>query len=216
MREPKPGDLFTCVADIEDDDLLAHSAVSDDGDVTIRGWLTTEQLNSYRQIVRTSTFDWKGGLSRWNGRILLEHGRRFLIGGGNGIPVGQFMNYEFIEGKGMFGTASIWKENPALLRRAIREGTMNALSIGFTVVKGGYTYHKKADKLEIKKGVLHEVSLCNVGVNAGALFEVVHSMRQMQPNLDTLTHNQQRRCYHITYKGVTYLVNNKGEVEDAG
>ena len=225
MRIPQAGDFVTAVthgafacdtmdspvvvpdgADVVEHDV--RGAVS--GDIHIKGWLTTTKKNSYDQIVAHDTFDHETGMSQWNGRMLMEHGRQFLIGGGNGTPVGQFTQHQFVKGKGLWGKAHIYKENSALLKRAVRDGTLNALSIGFTIAEDGAKYSKKEDTLFINKGHLLECSLCDVGANDEALFEVINSVR----NYKSQAHDYSGFKY-VIWKGVTYLINREGEVFDA-
>jgi len=178
------------------------SAGMESGDIQIRGWLTTEKKNSYGQVVHSSTFDWADGLSKWNGRILNQHGRRFLIGGGDNTPVGQITKHSIRNGEGFFGAGYIYNQAPELVKRAIRDETLNAFSIGFTIAEKGAKYDKKDDVLNITKGFLHEVSLVNVGANDQALFEVLNSM-------NTEHYTGKNGYFFLILKGKRYLVDPK-------
>jgi len=210
MRLPQAGDAFvhvpdgtfTLADDGDGDNAMEH------GDIKTRGWLTTEKLNSYRQIVHSSTFDWEGGFKRWQGRILSEHGRRFLIGGGDGTPIGKITTHQIVKGAGLYGIGHIYHDNPPLLKRALLDGTLNAWSIGFTVMEDGFKYDKKKDILNITKGQMREVSLVYLGANDESFVEIIHSLRTYRRL------NPDNYCY-IIKGGVTYLVNLEGEVHNA-
>ena len=212
MLTPSPGDpILYCV----DGGLTCHAEGSaSSGDIPIRGWLTTEKKNSYGQVVRSSIFDWDGGLTRWNGRILKDHGQRILVGGGENTPVGQITKHSFIPGEGMFGSGILYKENSEQYKRAVREGTINGLSIGFTVENDGWKAHKKTKTedawLEFTKGRLFEVSTVNVGANDQALFEVLNSIAH-----GNTEPNYKHDYLYVVLKGNTYLVNRQGDIIDA-
>lgn len=184
--------------------------IQERGDIPMKGWFTTEKLNSYRQIVHTSTFDHPKGLSVWNGRILKEHGRQFLTGGGDGTPIGKITSHRFVEGQGMAGKGYFFSENDALFKRALREKTVDALSIGFQILEGGAERRKKKgqeDVLHITKGRLLEVSSVNVGANSQSLFKILHSLR---PDLNI---NTRGYCY-LLIGDQRYLVNQQGDIID--
>lgn len=210
MIKPSPGDpILYCVdggLTCHDDDNSSHG-----GDIPIKGWMTTETKNSYGQIVRSSTFDWKDGLTLWNGRILDSHGQRFFIGGGNNTPTGMMTSHEIIDGEGMLGTGYIFEECSAQYLRSIREGTINALSIGFTLMKKGYEYDEDTDTLEITKGQLHEVSTCNVGANLEARFAVLNSFNHER----NVNPNYLHGYIYVIMGGERYLVNEQGDIIDA-
>lgn len=108
----------------------------------------------------------------------------------------------------MFGSGFIYGENPPLLRRAVLDGTLSSLSIGFTVAEGGMRYDRKTKTTHLTKGVLHEVSLCNVGVCDEAIFEVVHSV-------DTFEYTTKHQYRWVIMNGQRWLVNSMGEVHNA-
>jgi len=219
MTLPEPGDfvVMTCAGVCQLDGGAPaqsfHDGDTPDGDIKIRGWLTTEKINSYRQIVKAETFDWSGGTSRWNGRVLDQHGRRFLLGGGSDLPVGQILRYEFVKGKGLWGSGHIWAEAPERLKRAIRDKVTNAFSIGFIPEEDGLDYDKKEKLLTISKGVLLEVSTVNVGANDESLFEVFHQAAFAKP--DRTTEHKPRDHFYLIHKGRRYLVT-EGRIYDAG
>lgn len=179
---------------------------AEDGDIHVRGWLTTTALNSYRQIVHTSTFDWDGGLKFWQGRILNNHGRQFLMGGGDNVPIGRISQLDTITDEGYYGEGYIYHESNPQLRRAMRDGTVNSFSIGFMVEEGGAEYDEDDDIVHITKGRLHEVSVVNVGANELSKFKVLNDV-----TLSSMTNNAE---YYILIKGgKRYLVNRtKGDV----
>jgi len=203
---------------------VAHDAKTgtETGDLLVRGWMTTTQLNSYRQRVHASTFDWDGGLSRWNGRILLEHGRRFLVGGGDGVPIGRITTHKFVKNRGMYGSGFYYKENDERLKRAVRDGTMNDWSIGFELTEDGYEYDEKKDILDITKGILHELSTCNVGACPGAknevlnehelVGEILHHAREEMIKKDII--HQEPKCRLVTWQGRQWLVTSRGDWYD--
>lgn len=212
MITPSPGDpILYCV----DGGLTCLEDKSSDtsGDVPIRGWLTTEKKNSYDQVVRSSIFDWDGGLARWSGRILNDHGRRFLQGGGDSIPIGKIDQHQIVPSQGMLGEGFIFKESSPQLKRAIREETIDGLSIGFVLEKDGFKIHKKTKTedafLELTKGRLFEVSTVTVGANDEALFEVLNSIRHgnNEPNY-------KHGYLYVILNGNRYLINERGDIID--
>lgn len=212
--EPQTGDFVVLVADSEltchaDGDDIQAIAADSKVDIPIRGWLTTTKKNSYDQIVESSFFDWEGGLAKWSGRILAHHGQRFLFGGGDSTPVGKMSRHSIVDGEGMFGSGFIYGENPPLLKRAVLEGTLSSLSIGFKIAEGGMRHDRKTKTTHLTKGILHEVSLCNVGVCDEAIFEIVHSV----DTFDYSNKHQDAKRWVIIY-GQRYLVNSMGEVHN--
>lgn len=209
MRPIEAGDNFVHVMETPFECTMPAGGM-ENGDIQIRGWLTTEKKNAYDQIVHSSTFNWEGGLSRWNGRILNQHGQRFLIGGGDNTPVGQITYNHIVDGEGFFGAGYIYNQAPELLQRSVRDGTINAFSIGFSLAddEDSVDYDEETDTLNIRKGYLHEVSLVNVGANDQALFEVLNS-------LNTQHYTGKHGYFYLIVKGQRYLVNSKGEVHDA-
>lgn len=180
------------------------------GDIPMRGWLTTEKMNAYRQIVHNSTFDHKDGLTFWNGRILKEHGRQFLTGGGDGTPIGTMKEHSFVKGKGMAGKGYFYKENPELFKRALHEKTIDAFSIGFRLLEGGAERRQKKGEeeiLHITKGQLFEVSVVNIGANSESFFKILHSLR---PEPEHLTHGY----LYVIAGGARYLINRQGDIID--
>ena len=193
----------------------------DDGDIAVQGWLTTEKENSYKQVVKYDTFKHDGGLRRWNGRMMLAHGRRLLVGGGDEVPVGIFTRRSFVKDKGFFGIGTIYKENTPRLKRAVRDGVLNAWSIGFGVLEGGYAVDKKTGKATITKGELFETSLCTIGANDESLVEVTNSLLARRYADDgggssnfehSRNHYDTRGYYWLVYGGQWFFVNSKGDM----
>ena len=207
MRNFEAGDNVVHVMDSPFEHSMPAGEI-ETGDIQIRGWLTTEKKNAYDQVVHASTFDWEGGLSRWNGRILNQHGQRFLTGGGDNTPVGRITHPSIREGEGFFGSGYIYNEAPELLKRSVRDGTINAFSIGFKIAEGGVEYDEETDTENITKGFLHEVSLVNVGANDESLFEVLNS-------LNAKHYTRKHGYFYLIKGGQRYLVNSRGEVQDA-
>ena len=141
--------------------------------------------------------------------MLFDHGRRFLIGGGDNIPIGQWRQYLIREGEGVYAKGVISKETDSLFKRAIRDGTLNALSIGFIVEEDGFEYDDETETTEITRGTLLEASIVPVGANDEALFEIMHSMTQRH----SLHNNSEYRG--VVVGGTRYLVNPKGEIYNA-
>lgn len=204
MYQVKPGERVQFVQEnaITFDDLKSPVG----GDIAISGWMTTEKVNSYNQIVKADIFEHDEGMSRWNGRIMLGHGRQVLIGGGTDTPIGQIYNYESIKGEGIKANGIIYHQAPELLKRSVREGTMNAWSIGFMPLN--WEEEEETDVVTFTKGTLHELTVTILGANDEALFEVTNSLapnKQLQ--------NREELMYIIS-EGTRYVVNSKGEVID--
>ena len=143
-------------------------ANNEDEDILIDGWFTTEKQNAYDQIVKASSFAWDGGLARFNGRVMGFHDNATT-------PVGVAESIKIVKNKGLHGRIRIFKENDALLKRAIRTGVLNALSIGFNVKE--YSFDTETEVWTFTKCELLEVSLCNIGANDEATFKVLHDLK---------------------------------------
>ncbi|MDD1749229.1 MAG: HK97 family phage prohead protease [Methanothrix sp.] len=152
-------------------DVFSRETIDDD--IIIEGWFTTEKLNSYNQIVKATSFAWKGGTSLFNGRVLAFHDQRKE-------PVGLVLSMQVKEDEGLWGKVKIFREAAPLFKRSINEGVLNAFSIGFTVEK--YEYDEETEIITFLRCKLLEVSIVNVGANEEALFEVVHSIIAQLPD----------------------------------
>lgn len=138
-----------------------------DDDIILEGWFTTETVNSSNQIVKAKAFKWDNGLKKFNGRVLAFHDQRKE-------PIGMVEKMKIVLSKGLWGRIRLFREAPASLKRAINEGVLNGLSIGFGVEE--YTYDEKTEVMTFTRCILYEVSVVNIGANEEALFEVVHSI----------------------------------------
>lgn len=171
-RSAERPDVILAACDV----VLDSVETTDSGDVAIAGWFITQSfIESRRMTVNADAFNHKGGFSMFNGRVLGFHDMY-------DAPVGRVTQYKVVPGKGIYGTALIWKENDPRLLRAVREGALNAFSIGFAIEK--YEYDEKEDTLTVTQGSLKEVSLVNIGADSKALFEVRNALSE--PNVHTL------------------------------
>lgn len=142
-----------------------------DGDIEIEGWFITENLVKDRKIiVKSSAFRAPSNRSLFNGRILGFHDQ---LAPPVGVVIGSI---EEVEGQGWRGSARIWRENPELLKRAIKEKVLRAFSIGFTIDK--YEYDEKTDILTVTAGTLKEISLVNIGADSHAVFKVRQALTE--------------------------------------
>jgi len=159
---------------------------SKEGDIIIDGWFITENLIEDRgMIVRADAFKNKDGLRYYNGRVLAFH---------NQIkePVGKTLELQIVSGRGIRGKVLLYRENSELFKRAIRDKTLRAFSIGFSVEE--YTYNEKTEILTITKAKLREVSIVNIGADEKAVFNVQNSLKDKKeqetfqtPNYEVLT-----------------------------
>lgn len=148
--------------------------LEDSGDIPIEGWFVTESfIESHRLVVRADAFDYPESMSLFNGRVLAFHDDY------DG-PVGRVTDLEIVKGEGLRGKATLWNENPDLFKRNIREGVLNAFSIGFTI--DTYSYDKKEDILTVTKARLKEVSVVNIGADSHAQFRVTKSENEEKEN----------------------------------
>lgn len=166
LKDHKRDDLIFAACDVQ------FAAIKDgkEGDIEIAGWVITEDLIESRQmIVLTSAFDHKDGFSPFNGRVLAFHDE-------TKEPVGEVIGeLELVEGQGMRGRIRIWRENGELFKRAIREHTLNAFSIGMRILE--WSYNEKTEILTVTKAQLKELSIVNMGAASKALFEVRNSLK---------------------------------------
>ena len=137
------------------------------GDIFVEGWLTTETLNSFNQVVKAKAFKWDDGLKEFNGRVMPFHEMRKE-------PIGKVEKLKLVLGKGLWGRIKIFKEVSGTLRRSIEEKVLAGLSIGFQPVE--YSFDEKTEVLTFLRAKLLEVAVVNIGANEEALFEVVHSI----------------------------------------
>jgi HK97 family phage prohead protease/HK97 family phage major capsid protein len=143
-----------------------------DGDVFLEGWATTEKLNAFNQIVKATAFRWKGGLKRFNGRVLAFHDQRTA-------PVGKVEQLKIVPGKGLWVRVRVFEEAGPLFLRNLEEGMLNAFSIGFQVNK--YEYDEKKDIITFIECELIEISIVNVGANEEAVFAVTNALLEALP-----------------------------------
>lgn len=219
----KPGLEMTYVPGVP---LQTHAAKdektgAESGDILVRGWMTTTTLNSYRQVVAYNAFDWEHGMDRWNGRVLLMHGRRFLVGGGDDVPIGRIVTHKFVKGRGLYGSGFYYKENSDRFKRAVRDGTLNDWSIGFTLAEDGFEHDKKKDILYINKACLFEVSAVDVGacpdannevLNDYSVGEIIRHNREEMMKMDDI--HKEPNCRLVTWQGRQWLVTSRGDWYD--
>jgi len=150
------------------------------GDIVAKGWFTTELVNTHRQRVLASAFAWDGAFDAFNGRVLAFHDSERE-------PVGAVMSYEVrnIDGqkKGIYGEFKLFKENSPIFMRAVREGVLKDLSIGFNVVD--WTYDEEEGVVTFKKGYLGELSIVNQGAAHEAKFEIINSIPLIKDAADS-------------------------------
>ncbi|MFA7286910.1 MAG: phage major capsid protein [Patescibacteria group bacterium] len=162
-----------------------------EGDIDIEGWFITENLIESRNlIVKASAFTHKEGMSLFNGRVLAFHDQYKE-------PIGEVTKLEIVKNKGIRGKVRIWRENSSLLMRAIREGKLEAFSIGFVVDK--YEVEEKTGTVTVIQGRLKEVSIVNIGADSNALFEVRNSLEDKK----AITTNLSERSLNLATKDNT-------------
>jgi len=143
-----------------------------ENDITIKGWFITQSLIPDRNmIVNSDAFSWDGGLDRFNGRLMAFHDDYHE-------PIGQVTELEEIPSKGVYGKATIFKENSPLLLRAVKSKVLNCFSIGFDLIK--HEYDSENDVVTVIKAKLREVSIVNAGADHNAVFDVVN-MKNAKP-----------------------------------
>ena len=175
-------DLIILPCDVTFAEVGAGAGAGEDGDIEIGGWFVTEKLIESRSlIVRADAFDHSDGLKSFNGRVLAFHDDRKE-------PIGQTLELELVKNKGLRGRVRIWQENSELLKRAIREKTLQAFSIGFSVDE--WSYNEKTEVMTVTKGRLKEISVVHIGAESNAVFDVLNSLEDV--NQTTL---------HTTNKG---------------
>lgn len=183
MPEIRPGEM---VAMIYQHGIQHAQKAPDAEDVNVRGWLTTTKKNTYNQIVRTAAFEFDDSLSRWDGRMLFQHGGGIFGGGVDAIPIGSWRNPpQIIDDEGVYAFGTVWKENDARILRAVREGQLTDISIGFYVMDDDWLeYDKKEDITYVNHLMMIEASIVDVGANDEAVLEVMHGMNQRAKHLN--------------------------------
>lgn len=155
-----------------------NSKLSEHGDIEISGWFITEKLIEDRGlIVEADAFAQSNSMDLFNGRVLAFH-NDFKE------PVGEVISKEIVKGKGVRGRVLIYKENSELFKRSILEGTLAAFSVGFKIEE--FSFNEKTEILTVKKALLKEVSVVNIGADSDATFEVEASMDDKTTKTHTL------------------------------
>lgn len=168
LYDESRSDVILASCDLE----FADVSVGKEGDIEIAGWFITENLIESRMlVVKTSAFDHKDGFSMFNGRVLAFHDQLKE-------PIGEVTSYELVKNKGIRGTVRIYRENSELLKRAIREGTLQAFSIGFAV--DTWEFDEDTEIVTVTKGRFKELSIVNIGADSNAQFEVRNSLEDVK------------------------------------
>lgn len=153
-----------------------------EGDIEIAGWFITEKLiESRKLLVLASAFRHDTAFERFNGRVLAFHNQLKE-------PIGEVIEMKIVPKQGIKGKVRIWRENPELLMRGIREGILSGFSIGFSIEK--WSYDEKTEVITVTEGSFKELSVVNIGADKNATFEVLNALCDVNnTNDDTITVN---------------------------
>ncbi len=137
-------------------------------DIIAVGWATKEGVNLKNINVPTSSYSWDGAFEHFKDMVLAYH--RDDIS-----SVGKIESYEIIDGMGLKVRVRFFGDNDALFLRAIKEGTLNGLSIGYDVLE----LHEEADDnvFVFDKIKIFEISVVHIGAHPEAIFAIVDSLR---------------------------------------
>jgi len=193
-RYDDDGNPVVILSPMDSEFTVTNAAEDRKGDVIIEGWWTTEKVNRQWQRVLASAFDWDGAVDRFNGRVLAFHDHMKE-------PVGVAEKYEVRTGddmkRGIWGRIRVFKENPGLFMRAVRNGVLDNLSIGFGVLD--WDFDEDTETIVFTKAYLGEVSIVNIGAAPEAVFEVVNSLQdaKTKDNDKPRTINVRRRDHTL-------------------
>lgn len=155
-------------------------AASDADKVLIEGLASTTSIDLDNDIVLASAFSESIGEYLKNGKLLWMHDWY-------GIPFGKVTSAS-IEPNGIRVTAEVWSDNDEgkRLARAIKEGVVNAFSIGFRILESTQDNTKKPSVRTITKARLLEISVVQLGANPEALFAMQQKMNDRYKETETI------------------------------
>ena len=174
--------LRSCVDFAFDATTFETNAKKSDGDIHGKGWLTKQGRNLNEQDVLASSWEWDGAFGMFNGRLLPFHDQYKC-------PVGKVENIKIVPGEGLYADITIFREAGDNFIRAVKDGVLNGISIGYRVLD--YDYHKKEDYRTFKQCELHEVSIVNIGANPNALLEI-NELKENLKDVNTNANNDRR------------------------
>ena len=147
---------------------IDSAQVDNNGDIVAVGFATKEGVNLKNIDVPTSSYSWDGAFEHFKDMVLAYH--RDDVS-----SVGKIESYEIVDGVGLKVRVRFFGDNDALFLRAIKERTLNGLSIGYDVLE----FHEEADDhvFVFDKIKIFEISVVHIGANPEAVFAIVDSLR---------------------------------------
>lgn len=139
-------------------------------DIIVEGFATKEGVNRKGNNIPVSAYSWDGAFKFFKNTVLAFHR--------NDVPpVGKIEAHQVVK-DGLRVKVRFFKDNASLFMRSLREGVLDAFSIGYEVLKS----HEEDDATIFDKIQLHELSVVAIGANSEALFAITDSLTNNKPN----------------------------------